>query len=136
MNVIIATGLRGELLFNSRRVSRDEYITDDIIRLTDGKLTVKNYSAKLFSRYPSVILSDEPLTTLSDGEWCFVEDTELSALLPLTDVLVIYNFNRTYPEDVKFDTPPTKIGFCQIEVTEFAGHSHDKITRTIYKRQS
>ncbi len=134
MNVIVATGMRGEMLFNKRRVSRDEYIIDDIIILTGGSLTVKAYSAKLFARYPSVTVSDSPLAALGDEEWCFVEDLEIQGLLPLVKKLVVYNFNRTYPEDVKFNTPPSESGFILTDTVEFAGHSHEKITRYIYER--
>ena len=134
MKIIIATGLRGEMQFNKRRVSRDEYLIDDIMKLTGGKLTLKPYSAKLFAGYPAVKISDSPLSALACDEWCFVEDADVEKLISCAQTLVIYNFNRTYPSDVKFDTVPTEIGFKIAEIKDFAGHSHDKITRVTYER--
>ena len=134
MKIIIAVGLRGEMLFNNRRVSRDEYIIDDMMALTGGKLTAKQYSAKLFLRYPEVRISDAAVSSLKESEWCFIEDESLGQLLPLATSLVVYNFGRTYPSELKFDTVPTEIGFIEISRKKFAGHSHDEITRTVYER--
>lgn len=134
LKIIIAIGERGEMLFNKRRVSRDEYIIDDIIKVTGGNLTVKPYSAKLFARYPEVKITEGGSLDAGTCEWCFIEDEELFSALKDASALLIYNFNRTYPSDVKFDTVPVEMGFSLKSESSFAGHSHDKITRLLYER--
>jgi hypothetical protein len=56
------------------------------------------------------------------------------ALLPVADrieELVIYHWNRKYPADFKLDLPYKK--WKKQSKEEFAGFSHEKITKEIYQ---
>ena len=52
----------------------------------------------------------------------------------MIDTLIIYRWNRLYHSDVKFDVDVKKSGYKLKSSTEFAGSSHDKITKEIYVR--
>ena len=38
--------------------------------------------------------------------------------------IILYNWNRRYPADVKWDVDLAAEGFTQISKTDFVGHSH------------
>ena len=52
-------------------------------------------------------------------------------VLQKAERIVLYRWNRAYPADVKFTMPK---GFTLKESREFAGSSHEKITREEYTR--
>ena len=135
MTVIICTGERGEMLFNKRRVSRDEYVSLDIINTVGGrKLYVKPYSEKLFSDFGGYELCDDPLAKCSEGDFVFIEDEDITPYLEKAKGLIIYNFSTRYPYDLKFDTPPAELGFRRVDSKKFAGHSHEKIVKDVYRK--
>ena len=50
------------------------------------------------------------------------------------DELVIYRWNRRYPADRRLRFLPQERGMVLIERTEFAGYSHERITREIWRK--
>lgn len=135
LTVIICTDERGGMLFNKRRVSRDEFVTLDIINtVASSKLYIKPYSEKLFREYGGYELCDDPLSACGEGDYCFIEDEDISPFLGRADGLIIYNWCRAYPYDLKFDTPPAEFGFVRVDSKKFAGHSHKKIVKDVYRK--
>ena len=130
MKLIACLGERGGISFSGRRQSRDREVTADILRITEGELTVAPASEKLFSPHP-VRVSEDPF--LTDG-YCFTEDVGGALHLSRIDTIIIYRWNVLYPMDKVFDIDPLAEGFTLSECTEFSGHSHERITREVYKR--
>ena len=140
MNIIICVDKRGAMMFNNRRVSRDQYVTMDILKTVVGeKLYIKPYSEPLFSPFAEEFemptVSDTPLTVVKDGEWCFIEDEDITPYLDKVERLLIYNWNRTYPWQLKFDLESNLCSFRLTDKRKFAGHSHEEITREVYRKQ-
>ena len=112
MILIVCVDDHNGMMFNHRRQSQDRVLRADILELTDGKkLWMNAYSRKQFAESDAEkILVDETfLDAAGDGEFCFVENAE------------VY-----FPVDLS-------VWKC-METKEFAGSSHEKITRERYTR--
>lgn len=135
MTVILCIDNNKGLMFNHRRQSRDSVIVGDICRETAGKsLWMNAYSAKLFVERGNVAISDCFLELAGEGDYCFVEGTPLHEIENRIQKIILYRWNRLYPADTWLDIPLEKHGWTMIASTEFAGSSHDKITREEYVR--
>ena len=75
-----------------------------------------------------MIIDDDCLENAKDGEFVFVERQNPSAYLKAGDQLILYHWNRHYPSDNRLNLT----GWNALEITtgEFAGYSHEKITKT------
>lgn len=133
MKLIVCISEDFGISFNARRVSKDSALCQDVIEMVGtGTLRVHSYSAKLFSDYPQVLVSDDYLNEAKAGDYCFYEKGELDPTK--VEEIVLYNWNRAYPSDLKLqdiiDITEFNLGDCR----DFAGSSHDNITCEIYKR--
>ena len=136
MKVILCLDDRGGMMFNHRRQSRDREVIGDILDMVgDGVLWMAPYSRMLFSESAPALRVEEDFLNLAEAsDWCFVEDR---ALLPYEDrieEMVFYRWNRRYPYDMKLDMEPLSHGFSLLDTVEFAGFSHEKITKEIYRK--
>ena len=136
MKAVVCLDDRGGMMFNRRRQSRDRLLIEDVVSSLNGStLRLCPYSASLFAEQNvSPIVSEEFLAEAGQGDVCFVEDR---ALLPYGDrieEMILYRWNRRYPYDMKLDMEPLSNGFSLQNTTEFAGFSHEKITKEIYKK--
>ena len=132
MNVVVCIDDNQGMLFNHRRQSQDSLVYNDIAKMTDC-IWINGFSKSLFLNTTIQIREDEDfLEKAQAGEWCFVENVSLQPYLGSIETLIIYKWNRKYPADFRLDIEfaPWKLQ----EVSEFAGSSHDKITREIYIR--
>ena len=123
-------------MFNHRRQSRDRMLIEDLLQ-TVGKdrLWIAPYSVPLFSeKEKELIVSDALLAEASQGDWCFVEDRACAHAADSIECIVIYWWNRHYPSDLRFDIDPIKEGFCLKRRDEFAGSSHERITKEVFER--
>ena len=129
MTLYICLDDRNGMKFNNRRQSRDSAVLEDIRRLMTGNLLIDSFSEKLIREagIPYVL----PPETAEDF---FVEDIPSDEILGKTSKLVIYRWNRHYPSDVRWEPDLAGMGFSLRETTEFAGTSHEKITREVYER--
>ena len=129
MTLYICLDDRNGLKFNNRRQSRDSAVLEDIRRQMTGSLLIGSYSEKLIreGEIPYVL----PPETAEDF---FAEDIPSDEILGKTSKLVIYRWNRHYPSDVRWEPDLAGMGFILTETTEFAGTSHEKITREVYER--
>lgn len=134
MKVIVCVDNKGGMLFNQRRQSRDrELITDIEWFVGKGVVRCNAFSAELFGDSkinPEV--SEEFLDEADDWDFCFVENKALVPYMEKIQQLVVYQWNRDYPADVFLDLPIEQ--FLKVETVEFAGKSHEKITRQVYVR--
>ncbi|MEE1074809.1 MAG: ribonuclease Z, partial [Acutalibacteraceae bacterium] len=66
------------MLFNKRRQSSDEVLTNRVAKLSaKSRLWVNEYSAKLFEKH-EVSVSEDFLKEAADGEYCFVENADIT----------------------------------------------------------
>jgi len=91
-----------------------------------------SYSAKQFEKVESIIIDEDFLLNAKQGDFCFVEDKEITA--ENVEAFYIFNWNRKYPGDLFFEIDLKAEGFKRIKKEEFQGNSHDKITLEIYSR--
>lgn len=122
MKVIACVDNAMGLCFNHRRVSRDQVVIDQIQSLPVFYISV--YSKKL---YPKGIVIDNA-NILSPKDIYLIEDE-----IPNEDdvnEIVLYQWNRDYPSDLKLSYQLEN--WRCIESVDFAGKSHDTITRKRY----
>ena len=79
-------------------------------------------------------INDDFANKPKKNDICFVEHGVASALVSFADEVTIYRWNRLYPSDVKFDADLEKMGFRLTLSTDFAGYSHEKITKEIFSK--
>ncbi len=133
MYLIFCVDERGGRLFMKRRQSQDRVLRERVLSLVAGHtLWMNTYSAKQFTEGGSFTVDDNYLQKAGAGDYCFVENGDYD--LNNCEGIVLYNWNRHYPSDVKWDIDLTAEGFTLTAETEFAGHSHEKITEQIYAK--
>ena len=134
MKLIVCLSDGGGMMFNHRRQSRDRVLIADMTRHTqNASLLVSPYSAPLFDEStPHLRVVPDPLAIAKCDDYCFLEDTPLPPTLDAIDELIIYRWNRRYPSDVCFTCDTA--AFTLAKSCEFAGSSHDKITKEIWKK--
>ena len=131
MQVIITVENRNGMLFNHRRVSRDQKISERILAYCKEKrLWMNAYSAKLFENNPQIRVSETFLE--QKDAICFVEDQDVTPYLPEIDTIILFHWNRDYPADFFFTVDLSE--WNRIHQEEFAGKSHEKITMAVYKK--
>lgn len=131
MQVIITVENRNGMLFNHRRVSRDQKISERILAYCKEKrLWMNAYSAKLFENNPQIRVSETFLE--QKDAICFVEDQDVTPYLPEIDTIILFHWNRDYPADFFFTVDLSE--WNRIHREEFAGKSHEKITMEVYKK--
>lgn len=130
MNIIVCLDDNLGMLFNKRRQSKDKRVLEDIATFTN-ELSISPFSEDLFSesicktKVDKFFLEQAPPNT-----YCFVEVDGISPYIDRIEQLIIYKWNRKYPTDFKFDI--SLENWKKIEQKEFAGFSHEKITKEVY----
>ena len=134
MTVILCVDNRFGMLFNKRRLSRDRAVTGDIIKnLSGGRLYCGEISKSLFEENENVIVCENFLEQAGDADTCFVEDRDIAPFADKIQKIILYHWNRDYPADVWFD-PAVLRKFPRKTTVEFAGCSHEKITKEGYEK--
>ena len=132
MKVIVCLDDKNGMLFGNRRQSRDRIVIEDICKMTDV-LSIHTFSEKLFSEVTLQLnVKDDFLKEAKKGEFCFVENQPLIGYEDKIEEIVVYGWNRVYPSDKQFDI--SLVNWKVVSEEEFAGYSHEKITKRIYRR--
>ncbi len=139
MNIIVCIDDDGGMLFNKRRQSRDRILLEDLLAMvkeTGQLLWIAPFSVKLFGAdeemCPFFTVDETFLEKANEQDFCFVENMPLQQYEDNIESLIIYRWNRKYPADTYLDIDLTK---WKVEETkEFAGSSHEKITREVYRK--
>lgn len=131
MIVAVCIDEKNGMTFFGKRLSRDKELIKNYMELCNGKTKISPFSMLLFEEY-DVTVDAELLDNAEEGEYCFIENKNLSFYEDKIEKLIVYKWNRHYPSDKKFVMPD---GFNLIESTDFAGYSHDNITREIYIKE-
>ncbi len=133
MNIIVCIDKNNGMLFLGKRQSQDRVLREKIFEITNGaQLLMNSYSAKQFENFENIVVDEDFLNDANQGDFCFVEDKELSA--ENVESFYIFNWNRKYPADLFFTVDLKAEGFKKIKKEEFQGNSHDKITLEVYSR--
>lgn len=122
------------MMFNKRRQSRDRVLMADLIETAGGVIYAEPYSARILPEGCDHVLTEDPTRDAPEGSFCFIETLPLGRCIGDIERFVVYRWNRLYPADVYFDIDLEKEGFRLVSESEFAGSSHDKITKGIYER--
>ena len=124
------------MAFHNRRQSRDRAVTRRILQICGNKkLWMEPYSEKLFAEEtPAVWQSSEAfLEEAGSGEFCFAERVSPANAAEKIEEIILFEWNRTYPSDVKLDFDLSEWELTELE--EFPGFSHEKITRKRYRKK-
>ena len=134
MIAVVCVDDRGGMLFNRRRQSQDRVLRGDLLALAAGRpVWMNGYSLGQFGPEPGDLRTAEDcLDRAGKGELCFVETMDPAPWLERMEGLVLYRWNRRYPADL-YCTLPLE-DFVLEERREFAGSSHECITREVYRR--
>lgn len=125
---------QGGLAFNQRRQSRDRGLVADLLAAAGARpVFCLPYSVGLFD-LGAVTVTDDPGTVPSDGI-LFLENTDPAAYIPQAKELILYRWNRLYPADLTLNGTPVQWGYRLQDTTDFAGTSHEKITRERYVKK-
>ncbi len=134
MKVIVCLDEKNGMTFFGKRQSRDRRVIEDICNTTKT-VWIDDFSESLFSEMPITIhVAEDFLSQAGNGEVCFVENQLLSSYVKNIEELIVYQWNRSYPSDFKLDISLEE--WVLIQEEEFAGSSHDKITKQRFVRES
>lgn len=135
MKLIFCVDEQGGLAFNHRRQSQDRAVRDDILQLCgDTKLWVTAYTARQFdaAQQTKLMISEMCFEAAAPDDFCFIEDLKAEINISYASQIILYHWNRRYPSDQKLILPLQ--GWRCTACTEFAGYSHEKITKEVYIR--
>ena len=93
-------------------------------------ILIDRYSALLFSEGAQV--SDAP-ERAGAGEFYFYEGESALPDSRQIESVILYLWNREYPADIRFDRG-LLAGMKRVGKSDFAGTSHEKITKEVYER--
>lgn len=128
------------MLFNHRRQSQDRVLKERILKSASGKIFWMNhYSENQFKEFENYInnsqnynIDEHFLSKAACNDICFVEDCSVAPFEQKIEKIILYKWNRDYPDDFYFDIPLSEHGWKLISSEDFVGSSHDKITEEIY----
>ncbi len=135
MKLILCVDEQGGLAFHNRRQSQDRMVRQDILQLCEGyALWVTPYTARQFDMAEQSLLmvTETGSEHIPEDAYCFLENSDPLPYMAKAGEIVLYHWNRVYPADQRLELPLA--GWCCIQQIEFAGFSHEKITREVYKR--
>jgi len=121
------------MVFHNRRQSQDRLLRADLLAEAGGKpVWMNEYSRKQFTPVPENLRAAEDFAERAgDGEFCFFEDVFPGPWLGGAEAIVVYRWNRDYPSDPpRF--PQVLPGRALKRREEFAGSSHERITKEIW----
>ena len=141
MIILTAVDDRNGLLFNHRRQSQDAALREHILALTgESRLWMNAYSFKQFegmeeSLRAGITVDEEFLTKAAEDDYCFVENVPVLPCVQAVKKVILFKWNRAYPGDFFFDLQLTEPFWRKTETSEFAGTSHETITKEIYEHE-
>lgn len=125
------------MMFHNRRQSKDSVLRERILSLVkDKKLWINSYTAGQFldCRGETIRVDEDFLDKAESGEYCFVENVSVSSREKSIEKIILFRWNRRYPSDFWFDFALKEPEWRRIEINEFSGSSHERITEEVYVR--
>lgn len=134
MNIAVCLDDKNGMLFCGRRQSKDRHLRQQLLQLAQPNgLWMNSFSAKQFEDGDAIRVEEDFLTLSPQGNWCFVENTDVLPYREKIEYIAIYRWNRLYPSDVKFPIEAFSHSWQRISSRTFPGNSHDEITEEIYQ---
>ncbi|MBE5940389.1 MAG: ribonuclease Z [Lachnospiraceae bacterium] len=138
MVIYIALDDKNGMMFNRRRQSKDRVLREDMLNdIGENKLWFNEYTAKQFEEVlpANAVVDNNFLDKAEKNDGCFVENMALAEYTGKIEKFVLYKWNRVYPADMYFDIDLSAAGWKQESISEFAGSSHEKITKEVWLRE-
>ncbi len=139
MTLIVCLDEKDGMMFHNRRQSQDRSVRADIIRSCgDEVLRMNAYSYRMFQADTgvSVSVSDDFLILAETGDYCFVEDQDVTSFADRIHTAILYRWNRNYPADRYFSLDLADGSWELERREEWEGFSHERITKEVYKRKN
>ena len=135
MNIIVCVDDHMGMMFNNRRQSRDRVVREDMLTLVPDKLLVSPYTAKQFAEpeQERLLVAEDFLEQAGDGDYCFVEDADITPYADKIEDIILYHWKRMYPADTYFTIPLSD--FALAERMDLTGNSHPDMIREIYRKK-
>ncbi len=133
MILMICVDDKNGMLFHNRRQSRDRALTGHILHLTGaGTLWVSPFSQSLFPETGDtrLLVDEDYLLKARPGDYCFVEDRDVSGFTDRIEKIILFKWNKVYPADTFLTLDLSLWKLTKSE--DFPGYSHEKITKEIY----
>ena len=133
MNVIVCLDNSDGMAFNNRRQSMDRILRERLLSVCRGsRLLMDAYSCSQFENSEAITPDENFLENAGENDYCFVE--RHSFLPDKVKKLIVFRWNRDYPADLKLGFDIASSGFRLVQMCEFAGYSHEKITMEVYEK--
>ena len=134
MNLVVCLDENNGMLFNGRRQSQDRAVRADLLAsIGEAPLWLNGYSARPFADAADRLRVDEAFWQKAGaGAWCLAEEPVPPGVWPAVESVTVYRWHRRYPADVAFAFPDD--GWTLTESRDFAGFSHERITKEVYVR--
>lgn len=135
MIVCVTLDNNNGMMFNNRRQSQDSLLRKDIIDHCNGsRLWMNTYSEMLFDKSDDVdvVIDNEFLQKAEENDYCFVETNNLQDYETRISKIILYRWNRDYPADLYFEIDLNN--WILSSSSDFAGSSHEKITKEVWIR--
>lgn len=136
MTVIVCLDDNKGMMFNNRRQSRDRVLVSDLISTAAGNpIYIKEYSKTLFSGdnlYSEIKVCNNPFEDCSCDDIYFNETDSMLSCEDSVEKVIVYNWNRSYPSDLKFELDLDSYTLVNSEAIK--GSSHEKIIKEVYIR--
>lgn len=136
MKVIVCVDNKGGMAFFQKRQSQDRVLREDILNCLQGaRLWMSPYSLKQFKEEnkADLIADEQFLDAAGEEDFCFVENQNLQQYEKKITEIIVYRWNRDYPADLFLDVDLKDWELT--ETAEFAGNSHEKITKETYQKK-
>ena len=141
MTLVFTVDERMGLAFGKRRQSRDRELTRDLVAFAgERRIVASEYSRLLFEEAgidieaSHISLCENPISEASGDDVVFLELACPKGATALADEIVLYLWNRHYPSTSVLDIRTIERDFILQGSFDFAGRSHEKLTRVVYKR--
>ena len=134
--MIVCVDNKGGMAFFQKRQSQDRVLREDILNCLQGaRVWMSPYSLKQFKEEnkADLIADEQFLDAAGEEDFCFVENQNLQQYEKKITEIIVYRWNRDYPADLFLDVDLKDWELT--ETAEFAGNSHEKITREVYRKK-
>ncbi len=137
MIIIACLDDAGGMMFHNRRQSKDRVLRDTILKeVGEGKLWMNGYTQKQFDdeQQQNIMIDEEFLEKAGAGDFCFVENVDIMPYAEKIERVILFKWNRSYPGDFFFPLDFLSDKFTMTKTEDFAGYSHEQITKEVYER--
>lgn len=136
MKIIVCLDERNGMSFCGKRQSMDRCLREHLTYVVGNEtLWMNGYSFGQFADSPLKIQMDEDFLEKADrGDFCFVENKDLTPYMDKIRQLIVYRWDRVYPGDLYFPMEEGKSRLKLLHTESIKGYSHEQILQEVYQR--